>query len=279
MSVGSIGWRGAYNAAKGYAKRAGNMYADFVFGTGNNAFSKAMKETIKNRATSGDSYFRAIGNGFKNGIHAAEKNNALMKSKSGGFWKNMGKNLKEFFPQIGRGWKIGGQRAASLGKNVTWGKFKGALKGAGTKMPLIGSLLLVAFEIPNIFKATKNEGLVSGAAEAVKAGARIGGATLGAAIGTACLGPIGGIAGWMLGDWLTGKIVGKSYSERQAETAAKATEAQQTQPQGQTDPTLAGFNPTMTEADFLKLQEALYGGKGNIFEQDFYGTPQFNQMG
>lgn len=40
-SIASTGWR--------YIQRAGKLYPDFVLGTGNEAFTQAMRSTIKNR--------------------------------------------------------------------------------------------------------------------------------------------------------------------------------------------------------------------------------------
>ena len=78
------------------------------------------------------------------------------------------------------------------------------LKVLAKKMPLIGNLMLIAFELPNIIKATKEQGIGQGIAEVAKAGSRLGGAALGAAIGSA-FGPIGSLVGWVAGEWLTGK--------------------------------------------------------------------------
>ena len=101
-------------------------------------------------------------------------------------------------------------------------------------MPLVGNLLLIGFELPNIIKATKEEGLGQGIAEVAKAGARLTGASIGAAVGSLAFGPIGGFIGWGVGEWLTSKVVGKSYSEKIAEAEEKQAEAlamyQQTQP-------------------------------------------------
>lgn len=279
MSVGSIGWKALYNAAKGYAKRAAKLYPEFVAGTANDAMASAMKYRIKNRPA-GESWFKAAKSGFKEGVHAAEKHNQRMLSRNNGsVWQALKSNIKSIPTQISKGWTNGRLQAAAKGKYKWLGGLKGAMKGIGTRMPLIGTLLLAVTSLPDIFKATANEGIASGAAEVVKVGARVGGGTLGAAIGTALLGPIGGIAGYAIGDWLTAKVVGKSYSERKYEqeqkmaeevekrAEEKAQEAIQTAGYQQV-PFTGGYNPFM----MMEMQQ-LMGNGGNIFEQDIYGNP------
>jgi hypothetical protein len=108
---------------------------------------------------------------------------------------------------------------------------KGFFKGIGKKLPLIGNLLLVGFEIPNIIKATKEQGIGQGIIETGKAGIRLTVATLGAAIG-GTLGGVGGLVGWVAGEWLASKVIGKTYSEKKAESeeeTQKLAELQQSQ--------------------------------------------------
>ena len=55
MNVGSIassGWK--------YIQRAGRLYPDFVLGTGNEAFTNAMRNTVRNRAAANQNYFQAV---------------------------------------------------------------------------------------------------------------------------------------------------------------------------------------------------------------------------
>ena len=276
MSVGSIGWKTLYNAAKGYAKRAGKLYPGFVTGTANDVMSAAMKSRIKGRAATGESWFKAVKGGFKDGILAAEKYNNKVVAKNGGnAWAALWKNIKTIPSQIGRGWKVGGARAASLGKSKLLGSLKGALKGVGTRMPLIGTLLLAAFSLPDIVKATANEGIASGGAEVLKVAARVGGGTLAAAVGTAILGPLGGIVGYAVGDWLTSKVVGKSYSERKLDQEQKIAEEVEKRVAENTAATtgyqqvpFGGLDPYM----MMQMQQ-LMGNGGNIFERDIFGNP------
>ena len=98
-------------------------------------------------------------------------------------------------------------------------------------MPLIGTLLIGITELPNIFSAFKDEGLIGGIKETAKAGLRLGAGMAGAAIGQALI-PIpvvGSLVGYAVGDWLMSKFTGKSHSEKKAE-AEEALKQQQLSP-------------------------------------------------
>ena len=217
MNVGSIassGWK--------YIQRAGRLYPDFVLGTGNEAFTNAMRSAVKNRAAANQNYFEAVWSGTKKGVQAAEKHNNMMIKKHGGFWKSNWEALKSFPAKVKQGWRVGGKladRAGKTGFNKFWSQFKGSLSGMGKRMPLIGTLLIVATELPNIISAFKDKGLAGGVTETGKAGLRLGAGMAGAAIGQALI-PIpivGGLVGYMAGDWLMSKFTGKSHSEKKAE--------------------------------------------------------------
>ena len=227
----------------GYASRAIKVFPETVFGTGQeamaDAFKGAMRHNVngKNVLKTGNifskEFWSNLGKGFKDAGIAAEKHSARQVAQHGSFWKATKASLKDFFPSLERSWRAGGAAAKATGKSGLLGSVKGLFKGIGKKMPLIGSALLVAFELPNIIKATKNEGIAQGICEAGKACARLGGGALGGAIGAAVLGPIGGILGWCLGEWITGKIVGKSYSERVAKQKEKQDALIKEQPQAE----------------------------------------------
>ena len=289
MGIGSIaskGWQ--------YFKRAGKLYPDFVLGTGNEKFSHAMRETIKNRKANGQSYMESVWSGIKNGALEAEKHNKYMSQKHGGFWKGTWASLKSFPAKVAQGWRVGGQLADKAGKkgfSKFWSQFKGSMSGIGKRMPLIGTLLVAITEIPNIFSAFKDEGLFGGLTETVKAGLRLGAGMTGGAIGAALLAPIpvvgpiiGSIVGYMAGDWLMSQFTGKSHSERKAE-AEEALKQQQVMLQQQygMNPFGAGISntqgiqpqinmpqATMTPQQLMALQQMLYSGAmANPMDQDF----------
>ena len=153
-------------------------------------------------------------------------------------------------------------------------------------MPLIGTLLIAVTELPNIFSAFKDKGLAGGIAETGKAGLRLGAGMAGAAIGQALI-PIpivGGLVGYIAGDWLMSKFTGKSHSEKKAEAEqAQLASQQQMMNQYGTNPyampqmaNQAAANqfsipqPTVSAQELMAMQRALYSqGAGNPMDQDF----------
>ena len=198
-------------------------YGDFVLGTGQSTVSDAIKNTIKYRKAHGLSYGKAFTTGVVRGV---KKSNVKLKI-NGGFFKS----LKTGLSAIPNGWKAG----------KGFGKLTGAIKGCGKAMPALFAGIMVLGEIPNVYKAVRDKGVVQGLKEVGKTATRL---TAGAICGTvlgAVLAPIpggsliGGMGGWMLGDWLASKVVGKSYSEKIAET-----EEQNNQQGASNNPTVTG---------------------------------------
>ncbi len=271
-----------------YIKRGLKMYPDFVLGTGNEPFVKVLQDTVKNRGS--QNYFSSVWEGTKKGFLASEKHNAQMVARDGSFWKSTWKALKTTPHKISQGWKVGGQLAEKAGKtglSKFWAKTKGALGGLGKRMPLIGTLLVAVTELPNIFSAFKDLGLVGGVVETGKTGLRLGAGMTCAAIGQALLpipgvgALIGGLVGYMAGDWLMSKIVGKSYSEKKAEAEEQQQQAmaqsmqqgaQIPQPgqgiasgqfaQNTTMPQLNMPTPTISPQQLMAMQQQLYGSSG-----------------
>ncbi len=280
-SIASKGWQ--------YFKRAGKLYPDFVLGTGNEKFTQAMRGTIRSRKANGQSYMESVWSGIKNGTHASEKHNKYMTQKHGGFWKGTWASLKSFPAKVAQGWRVGGQLADRAGKKgfaKFLSQFKGSMSGIGKRMPLIGTLMIAVTELPNIFSAFNDKGIVGGITETGKSGLRLGAGMAGAAIGQAII-PIpivGGIIGYMAGDWLMSKFTGKSHSEKKAE-AEEALKQQQAMlqqqygmnPFGAGIPNTQGTQPqinmpqaTMTPQQLMALQQMLYSGAmANPMDQDF----------
>lgn len=300
MNIGSIASKG-WN----YIQRAGRIYPDFVMGTGNEAFTQVMRSTIKNRAANGQTYMQSVWSGIKDGARAAERHNNILNKQQGGFWKSTWHALKTTPKKIAQGWRVGGRladRAGKTGLSKIWSQFKGSLTGIGKRMPLIFSLMVVLPELPNIFSAFKDKGLVGGVAETGKTALRLGAGMTAAAIGQALI-PIpilGGIVGYMAGDWLMSKFTGKSHSEKKAELeeAQQQQIAQQqammqqynTNPFGtNTNPTTGQpqFNipkPTMTPEQLMAMKQMLYNNNmANPMDQDFMamtsGMNRLNYLG
>ena len=186
-----------------YGKRALNVAPELILGTGSEKLGSAM------RSAKGSIFTKA-----KAGAIALEKDVAK-KAVSGGFLKRTLKNLISTPKSLLNGAKVGARAAKMAGKSSTLGGLKGIFKAAGKKMPFIGALVTIGFELPNIIKAGKEKGVGAALAETGKAGARLAGGAIGAAIGSAILPGIGSFIGYMAGDILTGMVVGKSYTEEQ----------------------------------------------------------------
>lgn len=274
-----------------YVKRAGKLYPDFVLGTGNEAFSEALKSTVNNRGSQG--YFSAVWDGIKKGTVEAEKHNANIVKKHGGFWKSTWNALKTTPKKISQGWAAGGRiadRAGKTGLSKFWSQFKGSMSGLGKRMPLIGTLLIAVTEIPNIYSAFKDKGLIGGVTETAKSGLRLGAGMTGAAIGQALI-PIqivGSLVGYIAGDWLMSKVTGKSHSEKKAEAeqaqAEQIEQMAQMQQQMLQQPGMYQTNPyaqtasnpfqmpqpTMTPQQLMAMQNMLYNNAMNgSMDQDF----------
>lgn len=185
-------------------------------------------------------------------------------------WKSMKGSITSLPKDMKTSWN---------GAKGWWNKTKGIGKTLGKRMPVIGAGLMVAFELPNIFSAFKDKGIIGGVLEAGKSAARLGGFMGGMAIGQALI-PIpivGGLIGGILGDWLVSKVVGKSHSEQKQEIVqAQEEQMAQLQAMMQQNPqaTLTG-NPyatipqaTMTPQQLAYMQQQLYGG-GNFMNDDF----------
>lgn len=233
------------NRVWNYAKRGLKMAPDFALGTGGEAFEKTLRESIRGVKAADGSYVG--GTGYKNfwtklkdAFKASEAHNENLIKQEGGFLKAMKKNLMDIPSGLKNGWIDGANVAKAAGKSGIMGSLKGSGKFLMTRMPLIGSLLFMAFEAPNIIKATIDGGIVDGGAEFVKAGSRAVGSMAGFCIGQAlCPIPlVGGIIGGLIGEWITSKIVGKSYSERKVEAEEKLKTARFDT--GSTNPFAAG---------------------------------------
>lgn len=222
--LGISGITGTLRTTYRYAGRVAQVLPELVLGTGAEVTGSAMRSAKQ----SGASIFQSLEAGWK----------ALEKNGKGSFFKNFLGNFKKFLPDMKDAIVQGGEGLSGLAKAK--GMTKGFFKGIGSKLPFIGSVSMMLFELPNIFKATKEQGLFTGIKETVKAGARLIGASIGAAVGSAICPGIGSMAGWVAGEWLTSRIIGKSYSEQVAQAQEEAQKIAQDQqlPQQQN-----GINP------------------------------------
>lgn len=195
------------------------------------------------------------------------------------FWSNLWNRTIKGFPDD--------VLKAFQGKKGLWGTTK-AFGGALLKrLPL----LFVALEIPNIYSAYKDKGLVGGTVELGKSATKFAAGMAGFIAGQALI-PIpfvGGLIGCFATDWVVSKILGKSHTEKkeEAEVQQEALAKQQelynqmggnqigaspdyTQNNGSTIPPINIPNPTMTPQQLMAMQSSLYGpGAKGMMDQDF----------
>lgn len=212
-----------------YGRRIINVAPEMMLGTGSDLIGEAAKKTD-------GSFFKKAKAGFR----ALEDDINVKQATQGGFLKRLVNNIKTTPKDIWASAKKGFNTAKLEGKSSIWGGIKGFGKGFGQKMPFIGAALTVLFELPNIWTATKEQGIGQGVKEVAKTGSRLAGGAIGAAIGSAICPGIGSIIGWVAGDWLTSKIVGKSYTENKMEEEMKVQEYAQQQA---AQPAFTGGNP------------------------------------
>ena len=242
---------------------------DLVLGNGAETAGQAIRTTIKNKG----SIFEAA----KEGVKATEKLSVAASGAKIGFFTRVTSNIGRISTLTKAGIRAGGAKAGFFGKIL--GGTKGFFKGLGKNMPLIGALMTIAFEIPNVIKASKEQGIGQGVKEVAKAGARLAGGGIGAAIGSAICPGFGTCIGWMVGEWLTGKVVGKTYSEKVAEAeyeAQMAAEQQQAIAQQQevlVQPQVAfqGVNP-------YQQQQVVYQQPVDYYQQAQQQAQTTNQV-
>lgn len=247
----------------------------------------------------------------------------LITSKKAQGWKNIHKQIGDAFIQAEKAtkkeslWNSIKKLVTELPKDMKtgwaakgfWGKFKGIGGQLLRRLPL----LFVAMEIPNIYSAFKDEGLVGGITETLKSGTRFAASMAGFTIGQALI-PIplvGGLVGCFATDWLTSKILGKSHSEKKAEAQealaqadASAQQAQELQQYLAQQQMMANMNnifasnpyaqnsfnipkATMTPQQIMAIGQMLQGGyglpNGNYMDQDFMamtsGMNRLNYLG
>lgn len=211
------------------AKKFGNDYLNFVFGVDQSEkFSQELAKTVRGVKSETTKKYEG-GKGFVDFKQSVK--DSWTKSKeavvdTAGKPKSFGTVLKDSFKAIGEEFK--GLKGLKLfGKE---GKLASTLKILGKRMPLIGNVLMVAFEAPNIAAAFTDKkdggGIITGTTEVVKTGAKLGAFAAGAAIGQAVI-PIpfiGGLIGGIVGSAIADKILGKSFTEKKEEAKAAVAE-------------------------------------------------------
>lgn len=176
-----------------YGKRALNCAPEFVLGESSHVIGKAYKAAPKGSIFS---KAKVAGKAFESHVNA-------LKAAKGGFFTRLFKTTVGLPKALTNSTKAGIRLAGMKGTNKFLGALKGLGKGIGKKMPYIGALLTIAFEIPSIIKGYKKEGAKGALKQTAGAGVELGCMAAGAAIGS-CICPglgsaIGGILGAVVG--------------------------------------------------------------------------------
>lgn len=201
--------------ALGYGRRIAKVAPDALLGETSDVIGGAMRHTKGSLFTRG-----------KAGFHALEKHVARQ-SKHGGFFTRVLKNLKSTPGAVAGGYKTAATAAKAAGKSGLWAGIKGGGKALLKKMPLIGAVLTVAIEAPNIIGAFKDGGFKAGMKELGGAGVELGCMAGGAAIGSAICPGIGTAIGAIVGSFVGMFARGKTHSEKKAEEEAAAQQQAQ----------------------------------------------------
>lgn len=245
MGIGSI----ARIASKGW-NYAGRLIFDDRFAT---EITKSIKNQRQILKASGKNSFTGFHKQVKDAFISAEKATSDKK-----IFQSLKDSLNGYRKDVKDLWT----NPSLKGGKGLMSKIGGTFKGLWKRAPLIGTVLMVAFELPNIFKATKEGGLINGAAETGKSAVRIAAGVACGAIGTAILGPLGSIPGFIIGDLLGKLVVGKSYSEKKAAQEQKIAEMTGMNgiPGQQTTPyqTIPQMQMTMSPQELMALQQMLY---------------------
>ena len=244
-----------------------------VMGEGQSVFQEALQKSVRGYKGPNGKYYGGQGysnlwSNIKKAFAEMETKNTAMTQAEGGFWKATKKSICNIPSEFSSAWKnTAGKgflsRLGSLGSVV------------GKRLPLIFGAWMVYDEGKKLWEAAKDGQLNAG--EVAKSGSKLIGATLGAAIGQALI-PIpliGGIIGFMGGQFLSELVIGKSYADQKQEILAKAG---QTNPAGGTFDT-GSTNPlACNQADAYlaqQLQLAMMQNP-NIFAQpNSYMTPPY----
>lgn len=197
--------------------RVAKLAPEFLLGTGAEAVGKGIRTAGK-----GSSIWTKVKAGGK-----ALETDIAKKAIQGGFFKRTLKSLLSTPKAILTGGKVGARAAKIAGKSAAAGAIKGGFKAISKRMPLIGSVLTLAFEAPNIINAFKEGGVGAGLKEIGGAGVELGSMAAGAAIGSAICPGVGTVIGSFVGSIAGMFIRGKTYSDQKAEQE----EAQQAQQQ------------------------------------------------
>lgn len=173
--------------ALNYGKRALKCAPEFVFGESATVIGKAYKAAPKGSIFS---KAKVAGKAFESHVGKL--------ATKGGFLTRLWKTTVGLPKALSTSAKAGMRLAGMKGTNKFLGALKGLGKGIGKKMPYIGALLTIAFEIPSIINGYKKEGAKGALKQTAGAGIELGCMATGAAIGS-CFPGVGTLIGGLIG--------------------------------------------------------------------------------
>ncbi len=232
----------------------------FIFGTEADRMGRLLQNSYKTQK------FNGFGKQIADAFESSVLNHESKVAKNGGFFKNMWKDFTTTFTDMPKYWKAGAKVADKAGKTGLakfWKQMVGVGKLLGKRMPLIGAVLILATEFPNIAKATWNDGLLAGAGETAKTGVRLALGAIGGAIGSVVPIPlVGTLVGYAVGDMVGRLIVGKSYSEKQEQGKNEKLAEATTDFKIDTNSIPYGGLTGTNNDEFMKLQQAYMQSAG-----------------
>jgi hypothetical protein len=249
MSIISLLAKGGSKALN-YGKRIAKVAPDALLGETSDVIGGAMRHTKGSLFTKG-----------KAGFHALEKHVARQ-SVNGNFFKRLCKSLGSTPSALKNGYKTASATAKAAGKGI-FGSAMAGVKGAGKailkKMPVIGAVLTIGLEIPNIVRAFKDGGFKAGMKEVGGAGVELGCMAGGAAIGSAICPGIGTAIGAVVGGIVGMFARGKTHTEKKAQQEAEAlAQAEAEQVKYSKDDVKSLKECGLTEEEIAQLEAAGY---------------------
>ncbi len=205
-------------------------YTMFTFGDWTTDFARIMSKSVK--AKTGSSIWTKTKKVYIKSQKLSMKNAGIKADDS------FGKYAKGMMKSWGKEITIAKDAAKNADTSELLGGAKGLFKGFSKRMPLIGTVVQLAMEAPNLWNAFTSPkggvgtGLLETGKTGLKLGAYAGGAALGATIGTmlfpvvgTCVGALIGLAFSAVGGWAAGEVAdkcfGKSFTEQQEEEKEK----------------------------------------------------------
>ncbi len=228
-SIAKIGAK-AFN----YGKRVLNCAPEFVLGESAEVIGKAYRSAPK-----GSIFTKA-----KTAAKAFESHVGALKATQGGFFKRLWTSTKNLIPDLCKAGKLGKQAAKAAGKSGFWGGLKSIGSTIAKKMPYIGALITICFELPSIIEGYKRGGIKGALEQCAGAGVELGCMAAGAAIGS-CIAPgIGSAIGGLIGGLVGWGVRALTFPEPSDEETPQETEGTEGTEDADTQQTTTTTSPT-----------------------------------